>query len=204
MSAAARRISHAIKEHGVKVGLDRFEKILRFARRRAGVTIGELKSEFEVSQASVKRDIRFLRDRMGCPIEWVAKKQRYFVRELLGGGRYELPGLWFDASEVVALLTMVHLVEWIEPGLLVEQLAPMKGRLRSTLSAGNKSAVDLESKVKLIHFAPRKVEPKHFRTVATAVLEGKQLSLRSCAGTSWSKRNASSRRCSWSTIGKTG
>lgn len=137
----------------------------------------ELKSELEVSQASVKRDIRFLRDRMGCPIEWVVKKQRYFLRELPGGGRYELPGLWFDASEIVALLTMVHLVEGVEPGLLVEQLTPMKERLRSILSAGN-TASDLESKVKLIHFAPRKVEPKHFRTVATAVLEGKQLSLR--------------------------
>lgn len=177
MRAAARRTSPAAKERVVKVGLDRFEKILRLARRRAGVAMDELKSELEVSQASVKRDIRFLRDRMGCPIEWVAKKQRYFVRELPGGGRYELPGLWFDASEVVALLTMVHLVEGVEPGLLVEQLAPMKERLRSILLAGNTSAADLESKVKLIHFAPRKVEPKHFRTVATAVLEGKQLSL---------------------------
>lgn len=173
-----RRISPVIKERGVKVGLDRFEKILRLARRRAGVSMDELKSELEVSQASVKRDIRFLRDRMGCPVEWVAQKQRYFVRELPCGGRYELPGLWFDASEVVALLTMVHLVEGVEPGLLVEQLTPMKERLRSILSMGNTSAEDLESKVKLIHFASRKVEPKHFRTVATAVLEGRQLSLR--------------------------
>jgi predicted DNA-binding transcriptional regulator YafY len=138
----------------------------------------ELKHELEVSVASVKRDIEFLRSRMRCPINWDPKKHRYFVLDLPDGGRFELPGLWFDASEVFALLMMVHLVEGMEPGLLVEHLSPMKVRLRSILAAGGKSAAELEGKVKLIHFAPRKVEPKHFRVVATALLEGKRLSLR--------------------------
>jgi len=138
----------------------------------------DLKHELEVSLASVKRDIEFLRNRMGCPIDWDPKRHRYFVRDLPDGGRFELPGLWFDAAEVFALLTMIHLVEGVEPGLLVEHLSPMKDRLRSILAAGGKSAGELESKVKLIHFAPRKVEPKHFRVMATALLESKRLSLR--------------------------
>lgn len=166
------------KERAAKVGLDRFEKILRLARRRTGATMEELKKELEVSKASVTRDIEFLRNRMGAPIDWDAQKHCYFVRDLPGGGRFELPGVWFDASEVFALLTMVHLVEGVEPGLLMAPLVAMKGRLRSMLAAGGKSAADLESKVKLIHFAPRKVEPRHFRVVAGAVLEGKQLSMK--------------------------
>jgi len=137
----------------------------------------ELKDELEMSLASVKRDIEFLRNRMGCPIDWDAKKYRYFVRELPDGGRFELPGLWFDASEVFALLMMVHLVEGMEPGLLVEPLSSIKDRLRSILAAGGSSAAELENKVKLIHFAPRKVEPRNFRVVATALLDGKRLSL---------------------------
>lgn len=176
--APAKRSTTPKKERGVKVGLDRFEKILRLARRRGGATMEELKAELEVSVASVKRDIEFLRSRMGCPIDWDSKKHRYFVRDLPDGGRFELPGLWFDASEVFALLMMVHLVEGMEPGLLVEPLSFIKDRLRSILAAGGKSAGELESKVKLIHFAPRKVEPKHFRVVATALLDGKHLVLR--------------------------
>ncbi|QFZ87687.1 WYL domain-containing protein [Variovorax paradoxus] len=152
--------------------------MLRLARRRNGATMEDLKHELEVSLASVKRDIEFLRNRMGCPIDWDPKRHRYFVRDLPDGGRFELPGLWFDAAEVFALLTMIHLVEGVEPGLLVEHLSPMKDRLRSILAAGGKSAGELESKVKLIHFAPRKVEPKHFRVMATALLESKRLSLR--------------------------
>lgn len=166
------------KERAAKVGLDRFEKILRLARRRTGATMEELKKELEVSKASVTRDIEFLRNRMGAPIDWDAKKHRYFLTSLPDGGRFELPGVWFDASEVFALLTMVHLVEGVEPGLLMDPLIAMKGRLRSMLAAGGKSAADLESKVKLIHFAPRKVEPRQFRVVAGAVLEGKQLRMK--------------------------
>lgn len=64
MGTPTSRSSASKKERGVKVGLDRFEKILRLGRRRTGATMEELKTELEVSQASVKRDITFLRNRM--------------------------------------------------------------------------------------------------------------------------------------------
>lgn len=176
--AAVRRPAATKKERAVKVGIDRFDKIVRLAQRRTGTTMRELKAALEISGASVKRDIEFLRDRMYCPIEWDSKQQRYFIRELPNGGRFQLPGLWFDASEVFALLTMVNLVQGMQPGFLEEHLSPMKDRLREILAVGGKSAKDIERKVKLIHFAPRKVQPKHFQVVTTALLEGKRLALR--------------------------
>lgn len=176
-SSSAKRSMAAKKRRTVKVGLDRLDKIVRLARRRSGVTAGDLKRELEVSVASVKRDIEFLRDRMRCPIIWDHHKQRYFIQELPDGGRFELPGLWFDASEVFALLMMLDLVEGVQPGLLEDHLNPMRDRLRSILTAGGKSARQIERKVKLIHFAPRKVQPKHFTVVASALLEGNQLAL---------------------------
>lgn len=175
--SAAKPPATVKKSRTVKVGLDRLDKIVRLARRRSGVNMEDLKDELEVSLASVKRDIEFLRDRMRCPIIWDRNKQRYFILELPDGGRFELPGLWFDASEVFALLMMLDLVEGVQPGLLEEHLNPMRHRLRSILTAGGKSAKDIERKVKLIHFAPRKVQPKHFTVVATALLEGNRLVL---------------------------
>jgi predicted DNA-binding transcriptional regulator YafY len=173
----ARRAAGAKKERGVKVGLDRFKKIVRLGNRRTGVTMEELKRELDVSKASVTRDIEFLRNRMGCPIHWDAQQHRYFINKLPDGQRFELPGLWFDASEVFALLMMVNLMEGIEPGFVLVDLSPMTERLKAILAAGGKSAPELESKVKLIHFAPRKVEPAYFQTVATALLDGKRLAL---------------------------
>lgn len=161
-----------------KVSIERFVKIVRLARRKNGVTMSDLQAELAISTASVKRDIEYLKDRLNCPIEWDSQKRAHVLRDdLETGERFELPGLWFDASELFAMLMMLHLVEGVQPGLLEEHVAPMKERVRSMLAAGGKSAKQIERKVKLIHFAPRRVEPKHFKVLATALLEGKKLQL---------------------------
>jgi predicted DNA-binding transcriptional regulator YafY len=161
-----------------KVSIERFVKIVRLTRRKNGVTMSDLEAELGVSPASIKRDIEYLKDRLNCPIEWDRRKHAHVLRDdLAAGGRFELPGLWFDASELFALMMMLHLVEGVQPGLLEEHVAPMKERLRSMLVAGGKSAKQVERKVKLIHFAPRRVEPKHFKLLASALLDGRRLRL---------------------------
>lgn len=161
-----------------KISIERMTKIVRFIRKRSSVSMAFLKEELEVSEASIKRDIEFLRERLGCPLEWDRSQRGYVIRdEQAGGGRFELPGIWFDSSEVFALLTMLHLVDGVQPGLLEEHIGPLKTRLRDMLAEGAKSAKSIENKLKLIHFAPRKVEPKHFQLVAGALLEGKRLNL---------------------------
>ena len=162
-----------------KVSIERITKIVRLIRRRGAVSMAALIDELEVSQASVKRDLEFLRDRLGCPLEWDRSRRGWVVRdELADGGRFELPGVWFNASEVFALLTMLHLVEGVQPGLLEEHVGPLKSRLRNLLAEGTKSDKPIERKLKLIHFAPRKVESKHFQLIAGALLDGKRLHLR--------------------------
>ncbi|THF60407.1 WYL domain-containing protein [Pseudothauera rhizosphaerae] len=128
--------------------------------------------EFEgVSRKTITRDIDFLRDRFECPIEWSRSKGGWVIED---EGRFELPGVWFEASEVFALLMMLHLVEGVQPGLLEEHLGPLKNRLRRMLAVGAPRA-NIEHKVKLIHFAPRIVDPKHFQVLASALLDGKKL-----------------------------
>ena len=161
-----------------KVSIERITKIIRFIRQRGSASMSFLKEELEVSEATLKRDFAFLQDRLGCPLEWDRTKRGWVIRdELAAGGRFELPGVWFDSSEVVALLTMLHLVEGVQPGLLEDHVAPLKLRLRSMLAEGTMSTRPIENKIRLINFAPRKVEPKHFQQVASGLLEGKRLHL---------------------------
>lgn len=161
-----------------KFSIERMTKIVRLIRKRRVAPMAFLVEELEVSEASVKRDLVFLRDRLGCPLEWDRSKRGWVIRDdLAEGGRFELPGVWFDSSEVFALLTMLHLVEGVQPGLLEEHVGPLKTRLRSMLAEGTKSARPIERKLKLIHFAPRKVEPKQFQAIAGALLFGKRLRL---------------------------
>ena len=53
-----------------KVCIERITKIVRFIRQRGSASMSFLKKELEVSEATLKRDFDFLRDRVGCPLEW--------------------------------------------------------------------------------------------------------------------------------------
>jgi predicted DNA-binding transcriptional regulator YafY len=49
---------------------ERFHKIDRLLKHRAIVPMQLLLEELEVSYATVKRDIEYMRDRLHAPIEW--------------------------------------------------------------------------------------------------------------------------------------
>lgn len=136
--------------------------------------------ELEVSPATLKRDLEFMKSRVGCPLEWDATKRGYVIKEEDGpGGRpFELPGLWFNPSEIYALLTMQHLLKGIQPGLLDAHIRPLQTRLRQLMEKGQHTAEAVERRVKLIHFGTRKVEVKNFEQVAQALLNRKRLRIK--------------------------
>lgn len=155
-----------------KISLQRIAKIVRLIRKRGVVPMRVFRDEFEgVSEKTIGRDIDFLRDRFECPIEWSRAKRGWVIDD---DGKFELPGVWFEASEVFALLMMLRLVKGVQPGLLEEHLGPLESRLRRMLAVGAPKA-NLEGKVKLIQFAPRKLDPKHFQVLASALLDGKKV-----------------------------
>lgn len=171
----AERCMKAKKSRATKIGVERFSRILRMIRRRGGVTMRQLQDELEVSRESVKRDLAFLRDRLECPLCYDAATRAWVLKD---NGKFELPGMWFEATEVLALLAMSHLLDGIEPSLLAEHIGPIRDRLHRAIAAGSGSVEALSDKVKVIHFAPRRVQPRHFRVVANALFSGCQLSLR--------------------------
>lgn len=91
----------------------------------------------EVSRATAKRDLEFLRDRMGVPVEWDAFGRGYRIRpesHRPERAARELPGLWFTDQEVAALLTMYDLVaEADDTGHVRQILLPLRQRLLGML-----------------------------------------------------------------------
>jgi predicted DNA-binding transcriptional regulator YafY len=57
--------------------LERIFFINDVIKKRGGITAGEVALQFEVSDRQVKRDIEYMRDRLGTPIEWTACRKRY-------------------------------------------------------------------------------------------------------------------------------
>ena len=56
---------------------ERIFHIDRSIRERGGVTLDEIRRKFEVCARQVKRDIEYMRDRLGAPIVWKSARRRY-------------------------------------------------------------------------------------------------------------------------------
>jgi predicted DNA-binding transcriptional regulator YafY len=117
-----------------------------------------------------------MRDRLNAPIEWDRERRGYrLARDAAESGRYELPGLWFNPSEIRALLTMQHLLADLQPGLLGPHVKPLLARLRALLESGERSADEVERRIRIIHLGARALALPQFEMVANAVLDRRRL-----------------------------
>jgi predicted DNA-binding transcriptional regulator YafY len=158
---------------------ERFYKIQNLLRSRHFVSMQDFMSELGISRATFKRDLEYLRDRMRAPIVYDRDQKAYgFDPAIADSQLWQLPGLWFSADELQALLTMDRLLGDLQPGVLSELIAPLRKRLRGLLESGEHSADDIARRIKILSMGSRRVAPAHFRTIATAVLTRKRLQLR--------------------------
>ena len=96
---------------------DRIHHITKLLRTKRSTTLAELLAETGVSRATLMRDLAWLRDERNHPIHWDRETQRYQWRPSAQNpdDPEELAGLWFKPSEVLALLTLEHLLRQIQP-----------------------------------------------------------------------------------------
>lgn len=157
---------------------ERFYKIEQLLTSHRVVPKDTFLDVLEVSLATFKRDLEYLRDRMNTPIVWDRDARGYrYASDQPGGQPSVLPGLWFNASEVHALLTTQHLLANLGNGLLATHIAPLQTRLKALLSSADHSAEEVEKRIKLIHAARRTLPLQCFETIATATLRRKQLQI---------------------------
>ncbi|MFN8755232.1 MAG: helix-turn-helix transcriptional regulator [Burkholderiales bacterium] len=158
---------------------ERINKIHRLLQNRGVVPRQTFLDELEVSLATLKRDIAFMRDRLNAPIEWDAERQGYRFAEHQGvGDPYSLPGLWFTATEVTALLTMQQLVRELDGGLLSSQVTPLLKRLNQILESESVPVEEIGKRIRILRSGARQMDPEHFQQVASAVLNRKRLKIK--------------------------
>ena len=156
---------------------ERFYKIDALLQANRVVPINQLLRALEVSRATFKRDLEYLRDRLHAPIEWDREEHGYRYAHAPERGQHALPGLWFNASEAHALLMMQALLSEMQPGLLKAHIEPLKARLRALIESGAHAANEVETRVRLLNVATRPVLDKHFELVASALLARRRLEL---------------------------
>ena len=160
--------------------LERFYKIQQLLEARRVVKVTEFLDELSISLATFKRDLEYMRDRFHAPIEWDrdARGYRFVAPPGAVGPKFELPGLWFNASEIRALLTMQQLLTNVQPGLLGPHVQPLLARLRSLLDVGDHPPEEVERRIRILHLGTRGLNLPYFEVVASAVLKRQRLHIR--------------------------
>jgi predicted DNA-binding transcriptional regulator YafY len=161
--------------------VDRYERILTLHRILKGsrypVSFEHLKSELSCSRATLYRDIAFLRDALGAPIESEGE-QHGFAYDKVEGERFELPGLWLTSEELYALLALHQMIARTGPNVLGTALAPLKSRIEKLLSNQETGARLPIERVRVTGSGIRTLKEGVFRTIATAVLERREVTFR--------------------------
>lgn len=158
---------------------ERFYKIQRLLNQRKSVPRDAFLDELEVSRATFKRDLEYLRDRMQMPIVYDRELGGYRIDENATTAHlFQLPGLWFSSEEVHALLTMEHLLERLQPGLLGPQLRPLRDVIRKSLDSGDFTASEVSRRIRILQVGVRPVESVTFQALSSGLLSRRRLQIR--------------------------
>ncbi|PZP27894.1 MAG: transcriptional regulator [Roseateles depolymerans] len=158
---------------------ERFYKIEMLIRSQGCVSFAVLLEALEVSPATLKRDLAYLRERLDAPIEYDAAANGYRFGQQWRGGKHELPGVWFNEAELHALLTMQQMLAGLdEQGVVGRHLQPMFDKITGMLGVDQGEAQELRRRVKLIGTARRRIVGDSFETVGSAVVKRRRLHIR--------------------------
>jgi predicted DNA-binding transcriptional regulator YafY len=158
--------------------VDKYDRIFELHRtlagRRTPVAADVLQERLACSRATLYRIIAFLRDRLGAPIEYDAERAGFAYAATSDGRPYELPGLWFSAAELQALVTFRELLASLDGGLLTEHLRPLGARLEQLLADGRLRLDEAPRRIRLLGGVGRPPGAA-FDVVAAAVLQRRGL-----------------------------
>jgi len=155
--------------------VDQFDRVFRLHRllagRKTAMPADDLCIELDCSRATLYRHLAYLRDALGAPLVHDREHGGYRYE---GGARFELPGLWFSADELAALLVLDELLERQPFGLLAQTLTPFRARLEKLAQRAGVGLPNWRSRLRLLRMAARSAGA-HFGSVAEALARRRRL-----------------------------
>ena len=158
--------------------LERLHRIKYMIQARKCVPIQEFLDELEISKATFKRDLGYLRDRMNASIVFDRSEGGYRFDKPNAGEKVELPGLWFSEKEATALVLMQHLLDNLDQGgLISSHIDPLVEIIDGILGQSEVSAKELRKRIKVFGMSARKNSLENFEEVGNALLKRQRLQI---------------------------
>ncbi|PKO46743.1 MAG: transcriptional regulator [Betaproteobacteria bacterium HGW-Betaproteobacteria-22] len=153
--------------------VEKFYKLHELLRNhRTASPMVEIMNCLDCSESTAKRAINFMRNNLDAPIEYDREYRGYRYSK----DSYELPGLWFSVEELLALVSLQKLLAELGPGLLDQQLAPLKLRIEKLLVSKHLSSNAMQ-RIKLLPIAARIPDGALFQVIASTVLNRRRLEI---------------------------
>ncbi|MBL7004038.1 MAG: WYL domain-containing protein [Gammaproteobacteria bacterium] len=156
---------------------ERFHLIDQLLNSRRSVTREQFLSALEVSLATFKRDLEYMRDRLGAPIIWQRDINAYKYEHSINDN-FQLPGLWFNTAELHALMTMDALLENLQQGMLSQHIKPLQSRVRSLMESGDYNFKAVGKRIRVLTVASKTYKSDYFKIINQALMSRKRLFLK--------------------------
>jgi predicted DNA-binding transcriptional regulator YafY len=156
---------------------ERFHLIDQLLCNRRVVSRQQFLDALEVSPATFKRDLEYLRDRLAAPIVWDREQRGYRYQVEDGDEQFQLPGLWFNTSEIQALLSMDALLANLQPGVLSRHIEPLRSRIRMLLDEGDHSVDEVARRIRIVPLAAKAYRSENFEALCQALLSRRRIDM---------------------------
>jgi len=158
--------------------MERVYKIYNLLNSRGVVSTDAFLQELDISLATFKRDLAFMKNNLNAPIEWDSYERGYKFGKQGPGPKFELHGMWFSQEETTALVTMNHLLASLDQGGLIgPHIAPLMTRIDAILGNGETTSKELRKRIKLISMGSRKNSSKYFADIGNALLKREMIQI---------------------------
>jgi predicted DNA-binding transcriptional regulator YafY len=158
--------------------IERLHRIKYMIQARKCVPIQDFLEELEISKATFKRDLEYLRDRMNASIVFDRAEGGYRFDKPNHGEKIELPGLWFSEKEATALVLMQHLLDNLDQGGLISpHIDPLVEIIDGILGRSEVSAKELRKRIKVFGMSARKNSLENFEEVGNSLLKRHRLQI---------------------------
>jgi predicted DNA-binding transcriptional regulator YafY len=154
---------------------ERLFRITSLMRDNKNLRFDEMLQRLSISPSTLKRDLKYLREKLGTPIEYDAFERTYKIGAVGQQGVKEMPGLWFSETELYALTFAHRLLEELDPN---QKLAPrLKSVIRRVehLVSHKARNSQLFERVRLWMPGKRTVKSEVFEVVTAALMQRRQV-----------------------------
>jgi predicted DNA-binding transcriptional regulator YafY len=143
--------------------LERFYKIDQLLQDRKVISRDDFLAILEISLATFKRDLEYMRDRFNAPVIYDPDLRGYrYEKSSSNKTKFSLPGLWFSEQEIFALITIQQLLENLDQGSIIgPHIQPFLARLDAVIGEGESSSKEIRKRIKLVEMG-RRVQGSHF------------------------------------------